>query len=126
MLNIVVLMGRLCAEPELKRTQNGTSVCSFTLALDKYTNKEKTTLFVPCVAWRERAEFLVKYFSKGSLIAIEGSLQTRDYTDKTGAKRSAFDINVQSVYFTGERREAIHKTKDDFIEIDGDDGELPF
>ena len=107
MLNNVTLMGRLVADPELKTTQNGTSVASFRLAVDRnYQPKgatEKQADFIPCVAWRQTAEFISKYFTKGRTIAVEGSLQSRNYEDKQGQKRTAIEVIVERVHFTGER-----------------------
>ena len=97
MLNNVTLMGRLVADPELKTTQNGTSVASFRLAVERnYQAKgaaERQADFLPCVAWRQTAEFISKYFAKGRMIAVEGSLQSRNYEDKNGQKRTAIDQN---------------------------------
>ena len=99
MINVVVLMGRLVADPELKQTQNGTSVCSFRIAVDRnVANKqtgERQADFINITAWRQTAEFVCKYFRKGSMIAIEGSLQTRGYTDKDGNNRTAYDVVVE-------------------------------
>ena len=107
MLNSVTLMGRLVADPELKTTQNGTSVASFRLAVERnYQPKgaaEKQADFIPCVAWRQTAEFIGKYFAKGRMIAVEGSLQSRNYEDKNGQKRTAIEVIVERVHFTGER-----------------------
>ena len=102
-------MGRLVADPELKKTQNGTSVCSFRIAVDRnVTNKqtgEKPTDFINIIAWRQTAEFVCKYFRKGDMIAIEGSLQTRSYTDKDGNNRTAYDVVANNVSFTGSKSE---------------------
>ena len=104
MLNIVALMGRLVYDPELKTTQNGTSVCSFSIAVDRtYTPKgeERKADFIDIVAWRQTAEFICKYFQKGSMIAIEGSLQTRQYQDKNGNNRTATEVLASQVSFCG-------------------------
>lgn len=104
MLNIVALMGRLTHTPELKTTQNGTSVCSFSIAVDRtYTPKgeERKADFIDIVAWRQTAEFICKYFQKGSMIAIEGSLQTRQYQDKNGNNRTATEVLASQVSFCG-------------------------
>lgn len=107
MLNSVTLMGRLVADPELKTTQNGISVAAFRLAVERnYQAKgaaEKQADFIPCVAWRQTAEFIGKYFTKGRMIAVEGSLQSRNYEDKNGQKRTAIEVIVERVHFTGER-----------------------
>lgn len=92
MLNVVALMGRLVADPELKTTRSGNSVCTFSIAVDRrYTanDEERKADFFTITAWRQTAEFICKYFQKGSLIAIEGSLQTRQYQDKSGNNRTA-------------------------------------
>ena len=110
MINVVVLMGRLVADPELKQTQNGTSVCSFRIAVDRnVANKqtgERQADFINITAWRQTAEFVCKYFRKGSMIAIEGSLQTRSYTDKDGNNRTAYDVVANNVSFTGSKAES--------------------
>ena len=106
MLNIVALMGRLTHTPELKTTQNGTSVCSFSIAVDRtYTPKgeERKADFIDIVAWRQQAEFVCKYFQKGSLIAIEGSLQTRQYQDKNGNNRTAVEVVANNINFAGSK-----------------------
>ena len=103
MINNVVLMGRLTAAPELKTTQSGTSVTSFTLAVERrFTqNGEKKADFIDCVAWRGTAEFITKYFSKGDLIAVTGEIQTRNYEDKNGNKRTAVEVIVNEASFCG-------------------------
>src|SRR5690554_330063 len=87
-MNNVVLMGRICNAPELKHTQSGNAVTSFNLAVDRRFNKEETD-FITIVAWRKTAEFVCNYFNKGSLIALQGSIQTRQYEDRQGNKRTA-------------------------------------
>ena len=102
MLNSVTLMGRLVADPELKTTQNGTSVAAFRLAVDRnYTpqGQERQADLIPCVAWRQTAEFISKYFTKGRMIAVEGSLQSRNYEDKNGQKRTAIEVIVERAHF---------------------------
>ena len=133
MLNIAVIMGRLTAEPELKTTQNGISVCSFTVAVERnYSNGgERQTDFINCVAWRQTAEFISRYFHKGSMIAINGSIQQRQYTDKNGNKRSAFEILVDNANFCGSKAESgnaadVQVDDSNFDEVDIDDGDLPF
>ena len=105
MLNHIVLMGRLVRDPELRHTQSGPAVASFTLAVDRgFKDKqtgEKTTDFIDIVAWRSQAEFVSKYFQKGSLIAIEGSLQTRQYQDKNGNNRTAVEVVANNISFAG-------------------------
>jgi len=105
MLNTAIIMGRLTAEPELK-SAGGATVCSFTVAVDgrsKDQRGERQTSFIRCVAWRERAEFLSRYFHKGSMVAITGYIQVRQYEDKNGNKREAVEIVADRVDFTGEK-----------------------
>lgn len=103
MLNRIVLMGRLVADPELRQTPNGISVATFTVAVDRnYQTKganERQTDFIPCVAWRQTGEFVSKYFAKGRMIAVEGSLQSRNFEDKNGNKRTAFEVIVDQAFF---------------------------
>lgn len=104
MLNVVALMGRLVYEPELKTTQNGTNVCSFRIAVDRsFTRQgeERKADFIDVTAWRQTAEFVSKYFQKGSMIAIEGSLQTRQYQDKSGNNRTSTEVLASQVSFCG-------------------------
>lgn len=104
MLNIVALNGCLTHTPELKTTQNGTSVCSFSIAVDRtYTPKgeERKADFIDIVAWRQTAEFVCKYFQKGSMIAIDGSIQTRSYQDKQGSNRTKVEVLANNVSFCG-------------------------
>jgi single-strand DNA-binding protein len=106
MLNTAIIMGRLTADPELKSTGGGISVCSFTVAVDrrfKGQGEERQTDFIRCVAWRERAEFLQRFFRKGSMVAVTGSIQVRQYEDKNGNKREAVEIVADQINFTGER-----------------------
>lgn len=102
-LNKIILMGRLTADPELKRTANDYSVTSFTLAVDVGYGENKKTDFIDCVAWRQTAEFVTRYFSKGKMIAVEGKIQTRTYEDKNGNKRKAVEVLVEQCFFTGEK-----------------------
>ena len=109
MLNCCVIMGRLIADPELRTTASGLSVTSFCVAVDRsYTKpgEEKQTDFINVVAWRQTADFVSKYFRKGSMIAVQGSIQTRKYEDKTGAKRTAFEIVADNVSFCGSKAES--------------------
>ena len=108
MFNLVVLTGRLTGQPELKTTPNGISVCTFGIAVDRAYKKgeEKETDFLNVVAWRERGEFVSKWFKKGSLIGIEGSIQTRKYQDKDGNNRTAFEIVANNVHFIESKRSA--------------------
>lgn len=109
MLNNVVLMGRLTADPELRHTPNGIAVTSFTLAVNRSYVKngaERVTDFIDIVAWRNTAEFVSKYFAKGQLVAVEGSIQTRMYQDKNGNNRKAFEIVANNVHFAESKRES--------------------
>jgi len=110
MLNIAVIMGRLTATPELRTTPNGISVTSFSVAVDRsYSSRnggERQTDFINVVAWRSTAEFICKYFTKGQMIAINGSIQTRNYEDKQGNKRTAVEIVVDNANFCGSKRES--------------------
>ena len=109
MLNSVCLMGRLTADPELKSTQSGVSVCSFRIAVDRtYTPKgqEKQTNFINIITWRSTAEFVSRYFRKGQLVAVQGSIQTGQYTDRDGNKRTAFDVVADNVFFAEKKAES--------------------
>ena len=102
MLNVVAIMGRLVADPELRTTPQGTNVCSFRIACDRNfarQGEQRQADFIDIVAWRQQAEFVSKYFQKGSLIAIEGSLQSRQYQDKNGNNRTAIEVNCDEVSF---------------------------
>ena len=108
MLNTVILMGRITQDLELKQTQNGTSVLSFNVAVDRgyvKQGEERQTDFITCVAWRQTAEFISKYFSKGRMIALEGNLRTRTYDDKNGSKHYVTEVYVSSASFTGEPKQ---------------------
>lgn len=108
MLNSVILMGRLVADPELRTTTTGKSVASFRVAVDRGYSKnatERTADFINVVAWEQTANFVCRYFSKGSMIALQGSLQTRQYEDKTGAKRTAYEVVAREVSFCGSKAE---------------------
>lgn len=110
MLNIAVIMGRLTATPELRTTPNGISVTSFSVAVERsYSSRnggERQTDFINVVAWRGTAEFICKYFTKGQMIAINGSIQTRNYEDKQGNKRTAVEIVADNANFCGSKRES--------------------
>lgn len=108
MFNKVIIMGRLTKAPELKTTPTGNAVCSFAVAVDRrFVGKdgERQTDFFDCVAWRNTAEFISRYFGKGAMILIDGELQTRSYTDKNGQERHVVEINVDTANFTGEKRD---------------------
>ncbi len=101
-MNVVCLLGRLTATPELKTTQSGVSVTSFSVAVDRaYQPKgaERQTDFINCVAWRNTAEFVCRYFQKGQRIALQGSLQSRSYTDKNGNNRTVFEVVIDNAFF---------------------------
>lgn len=125
MLNKIVLMGRLTRDPELRRTQSGNAVTSFTLAVDrdfKSQSGEKETDFIDIVAWRNTAEFVCNYFTKGRMTVVEGRLQIRDWTDKDGGKPRSAEVMADRVYF-GDTRPAEQR----FEELDPEgDGEIPF
>ncbi|NLG92443.1 MAG: single-stranded DNA-binding protein [Clostridiales bacterium] len=109
MLNVAVLMGRLVADPELRHTPNDISVTSFTLAVDRSYVKagaERQADFIDVVAWRSTADFVCKYFHKGQLVAVQGSIQTRTYTDKEGNKRKAFEVVADNVHFAESKRDS--------------------
>ena len=139
MLNKIFLMGRLTRDPELRRTQTGTPVASFSLAVDRdFKDKatgEKTTDWVNVTAWRSTAEFVSKYFSKGRMAVVDGKLQTNTWTDKDGNKRSSLEVVADSVYFGDSRKKESEgdtpesdrpeQNVQEFSEVD-DDGELPF
>ena len=155
MLNHINLMGRLTRDPELRYTQTGTPVASFTLAVDRdfssRENGEKQTDFIDCVAWRKTGEFVSKYFTKGSMAVVSGRLEIRDWQDREGNKRRSAEVVVDNVYFgESKRREGgdsgVYRTSapagapaggysdfdsaprggSAFAELDDVDGELPF
>ena len=105
--NVVVLIGRLVRDPELRHTTSGAAVCTFSIAVDRPAQKdrEKQTDFIDIVAWRQTAEFISKYFSKGKLISLCGSIQTRTYQDKNGNNRKAFEVVADSASFCGGKNE---------------------
>lgn len=108
MLNRVILMGRLVADPELKTTNSGVSVCSFRIAVDRSyvkNGEQRQADFFDIVAWRSSAEFVCKHFAKGSLIAVDGQLQSRQYQTKDGSNRSTVEVVADNISFTGERKE---------------------
>ena len=154
MLNKIIIMGRLTRDPELRRTGSGTAVTSFSLAVDrdfKSQSGEKETDFIDIVAWRNTAEFVSKYFTKGRMAVVEGRLQIRDWTDKDGNKRRSAEVVADNVYFGDSKRDAesagpysggysapsggrspapsgfgAPDMGDQFAELSDDDGELPF
>ena len=151
MLNRIDIMGRLVRDPELRHTQSQTPVASFTLAVDRdFGNRdggERQTDFIDCVAWRQTAEFVSKYFTKGSMAVVSGRLQIRDWTDRDGGKRRSAEVVVDNIYFGESRRsrddsgstaytsnsysysdsgKSSSSSYGGFQELDGDDGDLPF
>lgn len=141
MFNLVVLTGRLTADPELKTTQSGISVTSFSVAVNRpyRTGEEQQTDFINVVAWRKTAEFIAKYFKKGNMIGVEGSIQTRKYTDKNGNNRTAFEVVVNNAQFVESKRDSAasqggeqpasfsNAGADDFSDLsDVSDDDLPF
>lgn len=148
MLNHITLMGRLTRDPELRYTQSQTPVASFTIAVDRdfggRDGGEKQTDFIDCVAWRQTAEFVSKYFAKGSMAVVSGRLQIRDWTDRDGGKRRNAEVVVDNIYFGESKRredgaartesrpayqsgyESVSPDASAFSELSDDDGELPF
>lgn len=152
MLNHITIMGRLTRDPELRYTQSQTPVASFTLAVDRDFGSrdggEKQTDFIDCVAWRSTAEFVSKYFQKGSMAVVSGRLQIRDWTDREGGKRRSAEVVVDNIYFgESRRRDSSEGSSYDsrssyssyeaprspspapsspFSDLDDGDGELPF
>lgn len=109
MLNKIFIMGRLTRDPELRRTQNGIAVTSFTLAVDrdfKNADGTKDTDFIDVVAWRNTAEFVSKYFSKGRMIVVSGSLQSRKWQDRNGQNRISWEVIADNVYFGDSKRDS--------------------
>ena len=129
-INTAVIMGRLTADPELKTTVSGLSVLSFSVAVERNYQKEgeeKAVEFINVVAWRKTAEFVSKYFHKGSMIAVEGSIQTRKYEDKDGNKRTAVEILANTVSFCGKEASGTPAESTPFADTDtADDEGLPF
>ena len=147
MLNVVVLTGRLTADPELKSTQSGVSVCSFCIAVERRykSGEDRVSDFINIVSWRSSAEFVSKYFKKGQMIAVEGSIQTRKYQDKDGNNRTAFEVLANNVQFAdfGKRENKQNadidpnndqlqnfsnnlSSQQDFSQITDSDDDLPF
>lgn len=134
-MNRVCLMGRIGRDLELKKTNSGVSVVSFPLAVDR-NGKEGGTDWIDIVAWRGTAEVLCNYAGRGRLIAVEGRLQMRDWTDKSGNKRRSYEVQADSVYFADNRRSEGNDTAPNrnvaesaaggFAEVNEDDGMLPF
>ena len=115
MLNVVAIMGRLVADPELRTTPAGVNVCQFRIACDRNfarQGEQRQADFVDIVAWRAQADFVCKYFSKGSLIAINGRIQTRNYQDKNGNNRTAFAVVAENINFGGSKGTSSAKVDD--------------
>ncbi len=107
-MNKAILMGRLTKEPELRTTSNGVSVCAFALAVDrkfKDKNGNRLTDFIPCVAWRQQADFVSRYFNKGQRVAVIGSIQPRSYEDQSGQKRYITEVIAEEIYFADGKRD---------------------
>ncbi len=144
MINMVALMGRLTFEPELRKTPSDVSVIRFQVACDRSYQRagaERQTDFIDCVAWRQTAEFISRYFHKGSMIAVEGTIQTSNYTDKNGVNRKQVEVLANNVSFCGSKSETgtaqqggysqpapsyASADNSDFEEIVDDDDDLPF
>ena len=130
MLNHIVIMGRLGQDPELRRTQSGVAVATFNVAVDRdFKDKatgQRATDWITCVAWRSTAEFVEKYFSKGSQVLVAGRLQMRDWTDKDGNKRISAEVQADNVYFAGAKTEGGQRELPEFEVMDDDDPNLPF
>lgn len=135
MYNRSILIGRLVADPEMRTTPKGINVATFRIAVDRpfSKNAEKKADFITIVAWRQQAEFVCRYFSKGRAIGVEGSIQTRDYTDKDGIKRYAFEVVADRLFFvesknaSGGNNEAAAPidVEEEYQVVDSDD-DLPF
>lgn len=134
MLNKVVLIGRFVKDPELRATQGGTSVASFTLAVDrdyKGQDGEKQTDFINCVAWKQTAEFISHWFKKGNLVCVEGSIQTRSWKDNDGNNRYATEVVVDRSHFVESKKEAAEQAEVETMPTEsfaplGQDDDLPF
>lgn len=129
-LNHAVIMGRLCADPELRRTNTGKAVVSFTIAVDNF-GKDNGASFISCVAWDKTGEFIGSYFLKGSPIVVEGRLQTRQYETKDGKKQTVTELVVTQAHFCGKKEEKASGgeptyQQNNFTPIEDDDAELPF
>lgn len=136
MLNRIDIAGRMTADPELRHTQSGTAVCSFTLAVDrdfKNQNGEKETDWIQVVTWKNTAEFAARYFKKGDMAIVSGRLQSRRWEDKAGTKRTSYDVVADSIYFAGSKKtfeqnlDHLEKDIGKFQELDDTENvELPF
>ena len=144
MLNHITIMGRLTKDPEMRRTGSGVAVTSFTIACDrdfKGNSGEKETDFIEITAWRNTAEFVSKYFTKGRMAVVSGRLQIRSWTDKDGNKRKSAEVVADNVYFADSKKEEssgyqpgsnaqnyapFSEPLQDYAVLDGDDSQLPF
>ena len=147
MLNVIAIQGRLAADPEMRQTTTGKRVCTFRIACDrgrKDANGNSQTDWIPCTAWEKTAEFIYKYFQKGSMIAVDGRLQSRQYQDKNGQNRIAVEIVANNVNFCGSKESASPAPQNaaqrpaapsqrtqgepdaDYATIDDDEGDRPF
>ena len=132
MLNCAVIMGRLTATPELRTTASGISVTSFTVAVDRSyakSGEERQTDFINVVAWRSTADFVTRFFTKGQMIAVQGSIQTRNYEDKNGNKRTAVEILAESVSFCSGKKDnskSNTETGGASLDVEIDEEGLPF
>ena len=138
MLNQTFIMGRLARDPEVRHTQSGVTVCSFTLAVDRdFKDKEtgeRRADFINVVAWKQTAEFVSRYFRKGRMAVVEGRLQMREYTDKDGKRRTVAEVVAEHIYFGDSEKDAVQKAEPSyqpaqaggFEELQDDEGELPF
>ena len=125
-LNTVILSGRLTADPELKTTQSGVSVTGFSIAVDRSyrSGEDRQTDFINIVAWRHTAEFVTRYFKKGSMIVIEGSIQTQKYTDSNGKNRTKFEVLANNIQFFGSKQD--NASNETSLPDLGNDEELPY
>lgn len=123
-MNQIILHGRLVADPELRTTASGIECCNFAVAVNRPTaaGKDPVADFIPCTAWRQSAAFVAKYFHKGDGILVDGSLETRKYTDKSGQERKAYEVQVRRVEFAEKRA---GQTSDGFQPVTDDD-KMPF
>lgn len=127
-LNRIIIMGRMTKDPNLRHTQSGTAVASFTLAVDRF-GKDNGTDFIECVAWKNTAEFVNSYFSKGRMAVVEGRLQIREWTDKDGTKRKTAEVVTDNIYFGDSKKDGNNAPADpldQFAELADDDSDIPF
>ena len=131
MLNRIILMGRLAADPELRTTPNGVSVVSFRIGVTRDYNRDQTD-WINIVAWRQTAEFVSKYFFKGSMIALEGSLQSRQYQDRDGNNRTAYEVQADHVWFAESKgakaaeKPDVEPDLEEYEDLDSNGEDLPF